>query len=580
VPENALGAAVGRVLAVDEDVGQSFKYTLTRPGHVCWAARLTAAAGVAAPYAVPIPLPASGANVTVFFRAQLPPGAPAGSWLRVALRAGGAATSDRYEFTFGEVDGRAAVRRCGPSVCSSPIGGGLVNVPALSSRSMGSYWVTVDRVAGSVALGWAASGDPAASRTVALFAVDPAVAAGTAPVLNVGSVGLSGALVDSRFSSVCFAHPTAAAGARFVLDENTGALATSPSLGIDYEDAQQVYGVEVMVTDQPAVNDLQPYFLREWGVAMVAVSDVNERPTWATIACGGGRYVACLTVPENSVKGTRVGVLPVAVDPDTLAAQTLTYKLQMDNNLAGAAPIFAVDAATGVVTVWQSGVLDFESRAGNTYALVATATDSGSPALSVDAGVFVALTDVCEPPSIADALLKVAENVPRFTVVGTVPGGDPDFNYTAGGWGVLTYSLLPGPGLETNIFAIDAATGVVWVANASVDFERQDSYNLRVQVRDGCGFMASATVAIAVQDVNEAPRIIDSGLRNISEAAFFPASAGSAIYAEDEDRDTKLQWSVIGGSGSAVFGIGACSGVIEIATRSVKLNYERVQSYT
>lgn len=488
VPENALGQAIGRAVAVDEDAGQGFKYTLTRPTHVCWAARLTAAVGMSVPFAVPISLPAAGNNVTVFFRAQLPSGAGPGTYARIALRAGSASTSDRYEFTFGEQDGRAAVRRCSPSVCSSPIGG-LVAVPVLSTRTMTSYWVSVDRATGAVALGWAASGDAAAPTFMALQAIDPAVAARTAPSLNVSSIGLSGAAVGTRFSSVCFAHPSASAGSRFSLDDS-GALAASPSESLDFE-TQSLYGVEVKVTDQPAGNDLQPFYLPEWGVAIISVQDVNERPSWPTQICAGGRYVACLTVPENSLRGTRVGNVPAAVDPDIFAAQTLSYKLQLDNNLAGSAPIFTIDAVTGLVTVSQSGILDFEARSGASYALVATATDSGSPALSVDAGVFISVIDVCEPPSLADASLRINENAPRFTPVGApVVGVDPDFNTTS--WGVLNYTLLAGSGLETNIFAINSATGQLFVSNASIDFERQDLY------RTVTGFVFAQWTAVAL----------------------------------------------------------------------------------
>jgi hypothetical protein len=94
-------------------------------------------------------------------------------------------------------------------------------------------------------------------------------------------------------------------------------------------------------------------------------------------------------VDENSAAGTVVGVV-AATDPD--AGQTLTYAVTAGNE-SGA---FAIDSATGVITVADASLLDYESAP--TFTLTVRVTDDGSPALFTDAVVTVNLSDVNEAP--------------------------------------------------------------------------------------------------------------------------------------------------------------------------------------
>ena len=92
-----------------------------------------------------------------------------------------------------------------------------------------------------------------------------------------------------------------------------------------------------MATDQRGTGPaLLPSGLVEWSVLLVDVQDVNEVPVWAPVACGGGSYVACFSIAENSARNAVLGKVPVAVDPDTLAGQTLSYASLLDLNAANA----------------------------------------------------------------------------------------------------------------------------------------------------------------------------------------------------------------------------------------------------
>lgn len=106
------------------------------------------------------------------------------------------------------------------------------------------------------------------------------------------------------------------------------------------------------------------------------------------------------TLYENSAAGTVVGTI-VATD-----AQTLTYTVVSGNELGA----FAVNSATGVITVADASKLDFETTP--TFNLVVRVTDAVTPALSSSANVAIRLTNVNEAPAVVDNAYFVASDTP------------------------------------------------------------------------------------------------------------------------------------------------------------------------
>jgi putative intracellular protease/amidase len=106
----------------------------------------------------------------------------------------------------------------------------------------------------------------------------------------------------------------------------------------------------------------------------------NQVPSMA-----GGLFL----LEENSPAGTLVG-LAAATDPD--AGQSVVYSIVGGN--AGNA--FAIDPASGQISVANSGALDFETQPA--FELVVRATDNGAPALFAETVFTVELADVAEPP--------------------------------------------------------------------------------------------------------------------------------------------------------------------------------------
>ena len=210
--------------------------------------------------------------------------------------------------------------------------------------------------------------------------------------------------------------------ARFTINSATGVLsfASAP----DYEapadaGANNVYNVTVQVSDGT--------FTDSQAIA-VTVTDVDEFDVGAV----SDTNAAANAVNENSANGTAVGLTARATDLDA-TNNTITYSL--DNNAGGR---FAIHAGTGVVTVANRLLLDFESATSHNIVVRATSADGSSSTASFT----INLLDVNEAPSIGNQTFSVAENSPNGTVVGSVLAGDVD----AGANGSLTYAITGGTG--------------------------------------------------------------------------------------------------------------------------------------
>jgi hypothetical protein len=249
---------------------------------------------------------------------------------------------------------------------------------------------------------------------------------------------------------------------------------------INYE-ANSSFTLTVEVTDNgsPAMSNVAD--------VTVNIRDLNEAPVVIDQA---------FAIDENSAAGTDVGTV-LASDEDI--GQVLTYAI-VGGNESGA---FAIDPATGRITVANAALLNFEANP--SFTLTVEVTDNGSPVLSDSATVTVTVNDLDEthlnrPPVVEDQVLWVDENTAAGTVVGVVAAGDPDIGQ------VLTYAIVSGN--ESGAFAIDAMTGEITVANAALmNFEANPTFTLTVEVTDNGvpSFSDSALVTVSLTNVNEAP---------------------------------------------------------------------------
>ncbi|MBU6240057.1 MAG: tandem-95 repeat protein, partial [Planctomycetes bacterium] len=232
-----------------------------------------------------------------------------------------------------------------------------------------------------------------------------------------------------------------------------------------------------------------------------------------------------LSIAENAMNGSIAGTI---IRSDVDAGDGATYSL-VDN----AGGRFAINGSTGVVTVANSTLLNYE--AATSHNITVRVTDTAGA--TFDKVINVTLTDVNEfnVGTITD--LDWNDNgVPENSVGGTTVGiiaraSDPDGTQNA-----VTYSLLDS---ADGRFEIDPVTGVVTVAENSVlDYESITSHSIVVVANSSDGSESTATFSISVLPVNERP-IAFSEQYQTDFVTPITISAAELLFNDfDEDGDT------------------------------------------
>ena len=330
------------------------------------------------------------------------------------------------------------------------------------------------------------------------------------------------------------------AGGRFAIDSTTGEITVADGSLLDFESAAS-HDVTVRVTDSGGLAHTETFTIN--------LSDVNERPT--DLALAGN------SVDENAANGTTVGTVS-ATDPD--AGDSATYALTDD-----AGGRFAIDGATGEITVADGSLLDFEATA--SHDVTVRVTDSGGLAHSET--FTISLGDVNEQPTELDlSANSVDENAANGTTVGTVSVTDPDAGDSA------TYALTDDAGGR---FAIDGATGEITVADGSLlDFESAASHDVTVQVTDAGGLAHTETFTINLGDVNERPTDLDLSANSVDENAANGTSVGT-VSVTDPDAGDSASYALTDDAGGR-FAIDSTTGEITVADGSL-LDFEAATSH-
>ncbi|MCZ8373930.1 MAG: cadherin domain-containing protein [Beijerinckiaceae bacterium] len=209
----------------------------------------------------------------------------------------------------------------------------------------------------------------------------------------------------------------------------------------------------------------------------VLVTEGNRAPEAPSDANGALDHVT-----EGAATGTLVGITAQSTDPN---GDTVTYSLA--NNDGGR---FQIDAVTGVVSVLNGALLDYETA--SLRYITVRATDSlGAHTDSIFA---ISLDDFTgDQPVDSDAAFDaVNENAAAGTYTGVTassisPTGAP-----------LTYSLVDNAGGR---FQINATSGAITVLNGTLlDVETQSAWNVTVRATDGIS-TGDQTFTIYINDV-------------------------------------------------------------------------------
>ncbi len=328
---------------------------------------------------------------------------------------------------------------------------------------------------------------------------------------------------------------TDTAGGRFAIDSATGVITVANGSLLNHE-ANASHQITAQVTDADGESFSQSF--------TITVDDLNETPTNLSLDTNN--------VSENAANGTAIGTL-TGTDPD--AGDSLTYGL---TNTAGGR--FAIDSATGVITVANGSLLNHEANA--SHQITAQVTDADGESYTQ---IFtITVTDLNETPNnLSLDTNNVSENAANGTAIGTLTGTDPDAGDS------LTYGLTDTAGGR---FAIDSATGVITVANGSLlNHEANASHQITAQVTDADGETHTQSFTITVDDLNETPTNLSLDTNNVSENAANGTTVGT-LTGTDPDAGDSLTYGLTDNAGGR-FAIDSATGAITVANGSL-LNHE------
>jgi len=201
------------------------------------------------------------------------------------------------------------------------------------------------------------------------------------------------------------------------------------------------------------------------------------------------------TVRENVPRGTPVGITVLALDQDL--SDTVTYTLVEDANER-----FQIDPSTGIVTVDNGGLLDYETCTAHNITARASSTDGS---WKVESFAIQVIDDnqefsVASLQDTATAANEIRESAPINTPVGiTAHAVDADATDT------VSYTLADD---GNGRFQIDPHSGIVSVKNAHpLDAETQSAYAITVRATstDGSSLTQTFTVNVINDVVENAP---------------------------------------------------------------------------
>jgi len=322
------------------------------------------------------------------------------------------------------------------------------------------------------------------------------------------------------------------AGGRFTIHPTTGVVTVLNGALLNREgpNAAAFHVITVGATSTDGSQSQQNF--------TVFVNDVNEFGISPITNIGSG----VLSVLENSPVGTTVGVTAFATDADA-TNNTITYSL--DNSANGR---FAINPITGVVTVANSSLFDYELALAFGFTVRATSSDGSFSTRNF----VIQLINVNDNPvsAIVDtnaAVNNVDEQAPTGTIVGiTAFATDADRINNA-----ITYSLQD---TSAGRYKIDPVTGVVTVDDGTrIDYEAGTTNIIIVKATSQDGSFQTQQFTINVNDIAETPNRAPTNITLSNSSISRQSAVGTVVgllAGTDPDAGSTLNYSLVSGSGS------------------------------
>ncbi len=335
---------------------------------------------------------------------------------------------------------------------------------------------------------------------------------------------------DPEGTNLTFAVTGGSGMGVFAVEASTGKVTVSNNSNLDRE-TNPSFTLQIEVTDEAMeVGN---------GTVTIALSDISDNPPVMENQT--------FNVAEHSPNGTTVGAIKFT-DLDT--SDTWTFTVTGGTGQG----VFNVNSSNGIIFVSNNATLNHETNPSFTLNVEikdkAGATDTATMTINV--------TNVNEPPVVNDQSFSVNEDSANGTVVGTIVASDPDSGDE------LTFALS---GTPTPPFAVNPSTGQLTVSNSSQINTAGTSFEFTVTVTDKGTLSDTATITVNVTEVNDAPTTSGIADVKVNRNASPTTINLAASFADEEDEDSELVYTVQNNSNGSLFDSVGISGT------TLTLNY-------
>ena len=342
-------------------------------------------------------------------------------------------------------------------------------------------------------------------------------------------------------------------GGHFAIDSATGIVSVLGS--IDREADGPTRTITVRATSEDGSTATQSF--------AITINDVDEYATTpiSDVDVRGDR------VAENAANGTEVRVTAFATDDDA-SNNTVTYSLSDD-----ASGLFTIDVTTGVVSIANNSLLDFESNPSHDFTIRATSTDGSFSEQTFTANVI----DINEAPSVS--LVNVSGAIDENTdTTLSIKIADVVISDDALGTNNLTLT-----GADASLFEIVGGNELHLRSGTTLDFESVTQYDVNVEVDDSVlGSSPDDTVShtLSVTDLDDTAPVIQSGqILTIAENATINTLLGTLIATDIDTNSPLSDWTIVSGDGQTLFQASNSNGDI-LLVDNTNLNFEQTNTYT